>query len=432
MVIPLYPKFPLIRIPDTYVAIRLEYFVLVVSAIVLLYIYRDNLSWFVKGRFKIAIIIFLLVSLLSVISGNLLTKTVVLHISLFHWIRRIEYFVPFFLALHLIKKDAQSIKLIMKVLLLLVVVLFIYGFGQRYFSWPIFITQNMEYAKGLALRWIPGSHINSTFAGHYDLATFLVMTLPVIIALFALTKNLKARIVIFLVFLSGLWLLVSAISRISVVSYLLASTLTLLIIRKYKYIPLIIIISLLFFGQSFDLISRYSRIIQFGKNKIEKVITIPINTEVYAKETQPEKSIMSAATSVVEDRSMSIRLNVEWPRAIRAFLKNPLLGSGYSSITLATDNDYLRMLGEVGLLGFASFFLIFLYLAKAAKELMPIGKYFSGVELAFVSGFIGSIPGIMVNAIFIDVFEASKFAILFWLLFGLAIGLMKKRKRKYE
>ena len=73
------------------------------------------------------------------------------------------------------------------------------------------------------------------------------------------------------------------------------------------------------------------------------------NTPIPTEESQP----------VFEDRSVSIRLNVEWPRAIRAFSKNPLLGTGYSSITLATDNDFLRLLGEVGLVGALAFFLIF-------------------------------------------------------------------------
>ena len=59
-------------------------------------------------------------------------------------------------------------------------------------------------------------------------------------------------------------------------------------------------------------------------------------------------------------RSGEIRFNVEWPRAITAFSKNPLLGTGPGSITLATDNDYLRSLGESGLLGFITFAFILL------------------------------------------------------------------------
>ncbi len=128
---------------------------------------------------------------------------------------------------------------------------------------------------------------------------------------------------------------------------------------------------------------------------------------------------------VFEDRSSSIRLNVEWPRAIRAFTKNPLLGTGYSSITLATDNDYLRLLGEAGALGFLAFSLIFIRIGNLTLANFPIHKNFSGVEQAFIAGIAGSIPGVLLNAVFIDVFEASKFAILFWLLMGMFVALLK-------
>ena len=39
---------------------------------------------------------------------------------------------------------------------------------------------------------------------------------------------------------------------------------------------------------------------------------------------------------IATQRSGEIRFKVEWPRALRAFAKNPLLGTGYSSVTLAT------------------------------------------------------------------------------------------------
>ena len=75
-----------------------------------------------------------------------------------------------------------------------VFVTFLYGFGQMHFSWPVIITQNYEYAKGVALRWVPGSQLNSTFAGHYDLATFLVFTLPIFISLYFVVKGLWSRV----------------------------------------------------------------------------------------------------------------------------------------------------------------------------------------------------------------------------------------------
>jgi len=128
-----------------------------------------------------------------------------------------------------------------------------------------------------------------------------------------------------------------------------------------------------------------------------------------------------------EDRSISIRLNVEWPRSLRALRKNPILGTGYSSITLATDNDYLRMLGETGIFGFFSFFLMFgsVLIAIFSKA---IKSGWDSIEGVFLYGALAAIPGVLLNMVFIDILEASKFAIVFWLILGSAVGLAKNEK----
>ena len=222
--------------------------------------------------------------------------------------------------------------------------------------------------------------------------------------------------------------MVNSASRISLVSYLVAVTLALVLAKKIKQIPLVIIISIAFVGFSSNLLARYTRIIDVTLDKISQTAVTTVNAQEL-----PNKRITitptPATTMVLEDRSTNIRINVEWPRAIRAFLKNPLLGTGYSSITLATDNDYLRALGETGLLGFITMAYIFLLLALNYISMIPLQRNISGLEIAFTAGIIGSVVGIFINAVFIDVFEASKFAINYWIMLGLSQGLIIK---KYE
>jgi O-antigen ligase len=409
LVVPLYPKFPFIRVPGTFVSIRLEDFLILVSLLVLFFYLRPSLVQFLKGKINRTFIFFLISGFLSLLSAIFLTKTIVPHIGLLHWLRRIEYLIPFFLGVLAIKNKRQNLDFYLKVLMIVVFLAFIYGFGQKNFGWPVIITQNKEYAKGIALKYIPGAHINSTFAGHYDLASFLVLILPIYVCLFALMKNLTtgAKIAIGAVIFSGLWLLGNSGSRISVVSYLMSVTFALILVKKYRAIPLVILLSLLFFVMSSNLMTRYGRIFNVLKKKVEVV-----------------KVVYAQSGSVSEDRSTSIRLNVEWPRAIRAFAKNPLLGTGYSSITLATDNDYLRLLGEVGILGFSAFFLIFFRMVSLILKSFPLTKNFKQGELSYLAGFVGALSGIFLNAVFIDVFEASKFAIIFWLLAGFMVGLL--------
>jgi hypothetical protein len=311
-----------------------------------------------------------------------------------------------------------------------VFIAFIYGFGQMHFSWPVIITQNNEYAKGIALRWVSGSQLNSTFAGHYDLATFLVFVLPFFISLFFLLKGFWSKVVLGGVILSGLWLLANTASRISIVSYFLASTASLLLIKKYKAIILTIAVSLIIFSLTGSVIDRYTQVFSVYYQMMVSKFKVKAADINGLPERRENTNSMPSPPPVFEDRSTSIRLNVEWPRALRAFKKNPLLGTGYSSITLATDNDFFRLLGEVGILGFLAFILIFSNIFNLAKKMLSKPFLLNAVELAFTVSFIGGLIGILLNALFIDIFEASKFAIIFWLITGMFVSLA--RNHLYE
>lgn len=425
--VPLYPKFPFLKVPGTFVSIRLEDLLILFSAILCFLIVLPDYKSILKNKLFQAMALFLVIGLISSFSAIFITKDVSTHLVMLHWLRRVEYFVPFFLAYCIFKRKNTKLSFYLNITIIVILIVFFYGFGQRYFGWPIVVTQNEEYAKGVALRWIEGSHINSTFAGHYDLASFLVLILPIVICGYYLVKGKISKFIFVLVFFSGLWLLVNSASRISLVSYLLSSTVALSVIRKFKAIPIIIFVSLIFMVFSTNLVSRYERILEVTLDKIKGYNLINyIENPVYAEESiVVEKRLVKITPTpppVFEDRSTNIRLNVEWPRAIRATFKNPLFGTGYSSISLATDNDYLRLLGEVGILGLLSFALIFIRSSTVLINAYRRFTSFSILEKAYIGGYIGAVPGILLNATFIDVFEASKFAIIFWLISGMVLS----------
>jgi len=127
-----------------------------------------------------------------------------------------------------------------------------------------------------------------------------------------------------------------------------------------------------------------------------------------------------ALRPIQEDRSTSIRFDVEWPRALRSLYKNPFLGTGYSSISLATDNEYLRALGETGLLGFVAFVSILIALFRALVSGYRLAK--GDLDQAITLGALGVYSVFLISAFFLDVFEASKIAIMFWAFTGLAMS----------
>ena len=435
IIVPLYPKFPFIEIPGIYVSIRAEDFLLAIIGIFVLIKILPRIKEFFKDKIILSMTIFLTVGLVSLIAGVFLTQTVSLSIGILHLLRRVEYFMPFFAVVSFLphEKD-KNLEFYVKILIIVVLAAFIYGIGERYFGFPVIITQDSESSKGLALRWSPGSQITSTFAGHYDLAAFMVLVLPILISLFFTIQGKLSKTTLFVSVLSGFWLLVNSTSRISFVSYLLATCISLLLLKKYKAMVVIVLLSIILSGFSAGLFARYKSLIDVYSSKIKAVKIMgdnPFRFTVLAQETTLTRRTDASPTPilipVIEDRSTAIRLNVEWPRAIRAFVKDPLIGTGYSSIGLAADNDYLRLMAEVGFLGLLGFGLVFAQIFFTFVSVFPLTQNFSGLKLGFISGVIGGIFGTLLNASFIDVFEASKFAIIFWLLVGLAVFIVKDK-----
>src|SRR5436309_3070030 len=75
-----------------------------------------------------------------------------------------------------------------------------YGIGQKLYGFPAFLTMNEEFAKGIPLKLSALARIPSTFAGHYDLAAYLVFVIPIMGSLIFGFKN---KLIKLLLFISG-------------------------------------------------------------------------------------------------------------------------------------------------------------------------------------------------------------------------------------
>lgn len=142
----------------------------------------------------------------------------------------------------------------------------------------------------------------------------------------------------------------------------------------------------------------------------------------------------------IYDLSTAIRFDALWPQAIRGFQKNIVLGSGYATLNKATptdfteaestDNDYLRSLGETGILGFVTFFgILGIMLFLILRKLFRIhDQFIFGITVALAAFIIG----LLVNATLIDVFEASKVAFFFWGFSGVILAGLSLTKKDTE
>ncbi len=225
--IPLFPKIPFFSPIEEYIVrVRIEDFLVLLTIIV----------WFVqllrkKIKFKslttFFIIAYGLVGLLSVVSAVWVIKTVPLtqnHVlkTLLHYFRYLEYFSLFFIVYSSISKP-KDVKILLTTIALSLLGIGVYGYGQKYHYWPVYSTMNREFSKGIRLYLTEHARVQSTFAGHYDLAAYLVIVLPLILSLAYCTKKRNLKIGLFLLQFLGSWLLIMSAARTSFAAYGLAT-----------------------------------------------------------------------------------------------------------------------------------------------------------------------------------------------------------------
>ena len=521
--IPLYPKIPLFSPIEEYIVrVRLEdLLIALVIPITFIQILRKKVRW--HPVMTKLILVYAAVGLLSTLSAVFITKTVPLvpvHIgkTLLHYFRYLEYFSVFFVSFAAIR-SRQDVKKLLLVVVLTIIAIGFYGYMQKFFYWPVYSTMNREFSKGIRLYLTEHARIQSTFAGHYDMAAFLVITLPLVLSL-GLTEKKWKKVVLYLTFFIGSWLVVMSASRMPFAAYIIACLGVIAFLgfnqkawlNKFKFwltrflgFGLMLFFLLFYFGQS--MLDRLSTIISTSDKPLDltelldsalenwpipksqelyallpKSIQLPSESEpaptadeillaqVASQADQPPTSVKPTVADskprdvyvdvpepIVEEvtledgrvesvllhkqrtfsdcalkheLSLCIRLESLWPWAIQSFETNPVLGTGYATLNKqfaadftfadSTDNNYLRTLGETGLLGFLSFYGIIAYLifitSKQYRQLQTPS------EKALLLGFTAGSCGLLINAVYTDVFAASKVAYTYWLLAGLVLG----------
>jgi len=461
--IPLYPKLPMIDIEYTYIYIRFEdFFVSLLCFVYFIQLLRKKVK--ITNKMWIPITLFWIAVMISFLYAHKVINTIhVGYIGFLHAARRVEYMVIFIIACSLIK-STKDFLLYFRFILLTLFIVSVYGIGQKLLGWPAVQTMNPEYARGYILYLTPEARISSTFAGHYDLASYIVFFIPIIIGYFLLKNKLRY----FFLFVLSLIVLVFTASRVSYIAYI-ASIFPFLIFRKKpKLLLVIVILTIIFTFASNNLTSRLKRTFQVKRILVDEktgAVYIPqtitskelpagsyywklknqtgsnlnsfkqnviVNKQIEATKSGEKVNVASLeanlkpVNTVISDISFATRLQLEWPRAINAFLFSPILGTGPSSITEATDNDYLRWLGEFGLLGTGIFlFILFSIGITVLKKALEKNNKLSPLLWGFLFGF----GALMINASYIDVFEASKMAFVFWLTAGIFIGLCQLNKK---
>lgn len=530
--IPLYPKIPLVDIQNTWVYIRAEdLIVLFVLSIWGVYLFRNKIS--LRTPLTVPIFLFWLIGAVSTIHGIILIfptiANVFPNVAFLSFLRHIEYLSVFFIA-YSGMRDKSFLKIVIGILTATLLIVIFYGFGQRFLGFPAFLTMNEEFAKGIPIQLSELSRVPSTFAGHYDLAAYLVLIIPIMVSLMFGVRNWILKGFFGFTSLLGFVLLFMTVSRVSF-AVLIFALMVVVFFHKRKLLlyslPVLAVFGFIFtILQPTTLLQRFGDTVNevnvlvdagtgaaighvqyvdpsyfddkvIGQQNIEDkeeldgaltgdfeddseatpsallprtlfpeevplvldanvstgeeliqgtgYINLPLSPvdrklgSFFYELTQDNNSTISAEVLIFHgdflvkrasayDLSFTTRFQGGWPNAIEAFNRNVFLGSGYGTVSLAVDNNYLRILGETGIFGLISFSGIFIILGIYIVKVLP--SVDSKLVKSFVFGFAGGVIGLVLNAFLIDVFAASKVAFSLWILTGLVIGLLSLYQTK--
>lgn len=505
--IPLYPKLPLFDIAFTWTYIRVED-VLVAISYVVLFIGILKRKSSIRNFLLKPIVLFWIIGFLSTMVA-LLTLGVQdnwaifkPHLIALNYLRRIEYLGVLFLSVAAFS-DRNSVRKAVIALIVGLIGVIVYGFGQKYAGFCSYLTMNEEFAKGTCIPLQPGTRVSSTFGGHYDLAGYLVLVLPIVVSMIFVVRSVFWKIFIGAVSLFGFLLLMFTSSRISFPALIVALGMVLVLnVKKKKYLlggVAVVVILTLIFGRT-TIVDRFGKTLRLrqvtvdmktgkileqptihkdwsGLPESDRAIILPfmptestpsafiVTKRQKGSYTEPINATDSSVTvntvevpqagtkeqtnsdkaeiieevrevigdyelkyALVFDISFTTRFDGEWPKAMAAFMKHPVLGQGYSTVTSAVDSSYIRALAEVGVLGFGSFFAILgIFLYRAYRY---INTSQDRLYKMFVTGVAAGVCGLLINALLIDIFEASKVAFMMWICVGIAVWIMEKEEKQ--
>jgi len=525
--IPIYPKIPLFDIlPGYIVRVRVED-ILILGTCIFWFVQLWRKKIILKNPLTHWIGWYAVAGFAALLSGMFIVRSIpleLLHVgkSVLHYLRYLEYFSLFFIAVSSIRSHTQ-VRVFVGVLLSGLSAVILYAFGQKYLYWPVYSTMNREFSKGIRLYLTEHARVQSTFGGHYDLAAYLVVVLPIVLALALFSTRRWQQYGLWGLFTVGVWLITVSASRTSFAAFAVCAILTVFLTSLHKAgwreqirfglsrgLLVLFLISSNFWIFGADIRERLLQTLEAYPTAHSTYINLSSQTEVITQKTlalipssihpknPPNNAISTeemeamvasdqqpttekpgspkpsdvfvevpnlvqvatiSASGSAEVRtievprtysdaalkyglSLAIRLDTLWPRALEGFYSDPLFGSGYATLTKdsvahfteaeSTDNNFLRTLGETGLFGFITFYGAVLTSAVIGGQLAKkgIASHKPTMATALGIGFICATLGLLLNAVYIDVFASSKVAFVYWSVAGLIIALWQLETRK--
>ena len=424
IVVSCFPKINIINVPGSSTGIRIDDVLIAITLFIMTLSTSKKL--FRDENLKKITIVFLMYIISCIISITLGTVSGYISplLGILHLVRKIEYFIFIFFGYRYFKYEQQSQK-ILKIVDYIVIFHMIMCILQ-YFGLI------GSFNAGEALDYLTKGRVSSTFNGSYELSAFLLVLLPIYLynifsnskQTYGLYKNLFFAGIIFLcIFISE--------SRISLLAFV---AITILMFYHFKvknnkknFAIIVITIFIAILGMF---------ILKFGNSNISQRLN-EISLSGFVDSTSCAWKYKDfdlylsqnrwygnyACMTIGTDPSWNLRVN-HWMQLIDGALRSPLFGLGLSIAGSASDGEYVRILTESGILGL----LLWIYLLY--KLIHSFNKHQDN-KLCIISKY--ALFGMIIGAIFIDVFSASKVIMIFWFLVGMSYSSMfEEKNEKYS
>ena len=332
-----------------------------------------------KTALNAPIFFYLLICLLSSLI-SVLTRVNLAHISFFHLLKYLEYFLLYFMVVNNLRTKEQARRFVFFLLVTCMIVS----------VWAIF---QIPGGERLSAPFEGKGGEPNTFAG------YLLLMIALITGLLVFSETLTVRLAYAGMMCVALVTFVFTLSRGGWLGFFPMILIFLLLGRRMK-IPLILILLA-------GIIALPSVIPRKAQDRFHATFNPEKTVDILGK----EYTIAESAAARIES----------WGVAFEKLRQRPLFGHGVPS-GWTVDSQYTRVLGEVGLLGFAVFVWMLTVLFRCGLRTYRAVRddpFAEGVSLGFIAG----LSGLVVMGFSAAVFIIIRIMEPFWFLAAIVVAL---------
>ncbi|HZK40941.1 MAG TPA: O-antigen ligase family protein [Atribacterota bacterium] len=281
----------------------------------------------------------------------------------------------------------------------------------------------------------------STFGNPNYLAGYLAAVIPLVFVLFCLQKVKFKKIILELI-----------------IALLYASLLMTLCRGAWMglFISVVVMLGAIYFF-------KRSELTFFRKNKnwiVSLILILLVISIVYSTPNplNPEKiSVTQRVAATIEEGSSSMQCRfLIWLSSLETIRQSPILGKGigtyginfplsqgivlekerykkyipYTNKSINAHNDYLHIGGEIGIIGLGAFlWVIFAFYKNILNGLL---RSQNRERIFLLIGFIGGVTALLAHALFSFPFHIISNGMLFWLILGLSVVIVKGSEKVKE